>query len=90
MTPEERQQFQEMYNWFKQMQFSHSVPRSTEMALRERLKDMVETELFDSSVNPNTKEQVLVNDPGGTLVPQVFSGFDTNEAGTKLYPYYTP
>lgn len=67
------------------MSFSFRIPRAVDQAFRERFASLAEKELLDSSVNPNTKEQVHET----VSFPQVFNGFKTTVDGI-LIPYYTP
>jgi hypothetical protein len=86
MTPEQNKQFDEMYNWFLNMQKSSTIPRETHQAIKERfIKPLLDVGLFNSSVSPATKQQVHE----GVAFPQIFSGFKEDKDG-NLFPYYTP
>lgn len=62
MTPEQEQKLNKVFEWFEQMQKSSAIPRSTEMALRERLKGIGST-LIVSTKGVDT-EDVTVNESG--------------------------
>lgn len=93
MTPEQSHQFNEMYEWFKQMQKSSAIPRSTEVALTERIfnhKDLIIT-LPVSDILPADRDQTT-SAGGGDLVPQVPTGLQKcliqGESAYKYFPFY--
>lgn len=85
MNNEQQQQFNQMFEWYQQMQRTSLVPRSTEMALRAR---GIGIELFDSTANPASYDQVT-SAGGGDTVPKLMDGFKKTAEGI-LIPYYNP
>lgn len=92
MSPEQLQQFNEMYQWFKNMQKSSSIPLPTHQAITERYLNGLLKSKGITDINASNREQTT-SVGGGDLVPQTFTDLIKIEHPvTKItiyIPYYT-
>lgn len=91
MNPEQIQKFNEMYQWFKDMQSSYTIPLTTDQAIRTRFFGAALD--LTTSTKSATSENQSVNEAGAGSysVLGIPDGYDErNDNGTvKYYPYFT-
>lgn len=88
MSPEDKQKLEEVHQWYKDMQASHSIPLSTDQAIRARFLNPLMGQA-DKAYNSETRTV----DEGGISVYNVLKepdGFDVrnDEGVNKYYPWY--
>lgn len=91
MTPQEKQQLNEVYEFIQSLKRSSSIPRDIDQSFRERfLKGLIKFEPT-TDIHATDRDQTT-SAGGGDSVPQIFTDltkvFDPNTGTYKYYPYY--
>ena len=87
MNEQEKQQLNEVFQWYKNMQSSHSIPLSIDQAIRARF---LTAPVIKASAKGNDSEDQAVNEGGLALYNVLKEADDFLEVTVDNAIYYIP